>query len=437
MQPSHVFEEASLFRLILEKIDTLQTLSILSQTCKLANKLLNTKPCDEQWMHAAKKICGPAYWKDATLPGQPHTDDRRYTAMLRICPWLSVPREIRPKFMNRINATSDRIAQVYFIQQTRTILCAGLELGIRNTDIYDYGNSNEQFHSLLTNPRPFGKKFEIEIDTKQGTQAMSLEELTILEQVKCLPIPLAYTLHSELSRATMIHDGAVAVQLEGNGMVGTYVIRLLIFARYPTLRLIHYLHVPSDLLVENSYSFGLGEMWASGLKHTDDVCELYYLGPRRDKRIQPTKHFAVASSAFWAASSGNVIKAVHILRSKNLPLTFRCPLTGYNILQFATNANHLAAVRLLVCNYEMNPDASGTSNYRAINIAAFHGFHDIVEFLRNHGAKGSSWAKGEWMWPKEEEVNFLVSDDDDEDLSMLHELAAKDERRMMLKVTMV
>ena len=435
MQPSHVFEEASLFRLILEKIDTLQTLSILSQTCKLAHKLLNTKPCDEQWMHAAKKICGPAHWKDATLPGQPHADDRRYTAMLRICPWLSVPREIRPRFVNRINSTPDRIAQVYFIQQTRTTLCTGLELGIRNTDILDTDDSNERFHSLLTNPRPFGKKFEIEIDARQGTQVMSTEELMILEQVKRLPLPSVYTLHSDLSRATIIHDGAVAVQLEGNSDAGGYAIRLLIFARYPTLRLIHYLRVPCDLLVENSYSFGLGEMWASGPKSDDDVSELFYFGPRRDKRIQHTKHFAAASSAFWAAAAGNAVQAVHILRSKNLPLTSRCPLMDFNILQYATDANHLAAVRLLVCNYGMNPDATGKFSYRAINIAAFHGFHDIVEFLRNHGAKGSSWAKGGWQWPKAED--FLVPDNDDEDLSMLHELAAKDERRMMLKVTMV
>ena len=79
--------------------------------------------------------------------------------------------------------------------------------------------------------------------------------------------------------------------------------------------------------------------------------------------------------------------------------------------------------------------SSGTSNYRAINIAAFNDNHYIIDFLRNHGAKGSSWAKGEWQWPKAED--FLVPDNDDDDLSMLQELAKKDERRMLLKVTMV
>lgn len=291
---SPVFDNASILQLVLEKIDTLQTLCNIARTCRLGNKLLKTKPCDEQWMHAARKICGDEYWKDATLPGQPHANDKRYTAMLRICPWLSAPKEITPRFIHRINDSEDRVARVFYIQQNRTILCSGLELGIHNEQFGgDEGEiSEETYHAIITNPRPFGKQFEIEITSRPGTRDMSLEEMRLLEEIKLLSMPVEYTDGGELSRATIIHNGAVAVQLEGGDVKGSYFTRLLIFARKPALRVIHCIKKPYDVLVDNSFSFGLGEMWVSGTRHMDDVSGLFYFGPRNDKKTQKTEHFA-------------------------------------------------------------------------------------------------------------------------------------------------
>jgi hypothetical protein len=399
-----LLEHQFVLQLVLEQIDTLQTLCNLSKTCRATYKLLTTKPCDEQWMVAARKICGRAYWTDAFLSGQPHIDDKRYTAKLRICPWLTIPRKITPNLVGKLDKSEDRVGHVYFYRAPKKLLPAGLELKIRNAEYAMPASKDDTFHAILTNPRPFGLQFELQLNfTQEKPEDLEMfeHEKEILEQIQALPIPAAYTDGKTFTRVTRIHDGAVAAQFEGEGACDWYSAHLFIFATKPTLRLIHHIQNPADFLEDKAFFFGLGEMWVSGTECMDEISGIYYFGPRRDKRVKKTKHFATATQAFWAASTGNFDEAVAILRSKRLRLTTHCTITGYTILHYAVRGNNLPAVRSLVLNYKMSPDSDTYICHHPINVAARYGFEPIVDFLAAQGAKGSSWSKDEWKYPRE------------------------------------
>jgi hypothetical protein len=397
-----LLEHHSVLQLVLEKIDTLQALCNVSETCKTAYKMLTTKPCDGQWMVAAKKICGPAYWTDNFLPGQPNTDDKRYTAKLRVCPWLTVPLKITPKLVARLDDTEDRAGHVYFYRAKKQ----AMELKIRNGEYAMPESANDLFHSVLCNPRPFGLQFELEINHTHATAddlEMREHEKEVLEQLRALPIPAAYADNKTFTRVTRIHDGAVLAQFEGEGAYEWYGAHLFVFVTKPTLRLVHHIRNPADFLDDRSFSLGIGEMWVSGTECMDEFSGIYYYGPRRDKRILKAKHYTAATQAFWEACRGNADSAVAILRSKRLKLTAHCTITGYTILHYAVRGNNLDAVRRLVLHYKMNPESDTYACDQPINVAACFGFEDIVAFLASRGARGSSWSQGKWQYPREQD----------------------------------
>jgi hypothetical protein len=237
----------------------------------------------------------------------------------------------------------------------------------------------------------------------------------MLEKVKAIPIPKVFMRGMEFTRVTAIHDGAIAAHLEGGvdeeNITGT----LLIFATKPSLRLIHHAKIPDDIICDYAYTFGLGEMWISGIVCKDEVSNLYHLGSRRDKRTFKRQRLEVKSNAFFAASAGDVDRAVSILRTNRIPIGTSCSLSGFTILHYAVSANNLHAVRRLVLHYKMPVDTIGYFSFCPINVAVRFDFDDIVDFLASQGAEGSSWAPVKWMYPR-----------DKDDLKMLQQLAEKD-----------
>ena len=395
--------DASVLQLIIEKIDTLTALQMLCRVCKYTNSVLNTNPCDQQWMVIAKKTCGAQYWSDKTLPQQPHTDNQRYTAMLRLCPWLSVPAPIKLKMEEKFEEST--LAHTYFFNPSKNPVQIGKHLRIQKSD-YHGTDYLESYHAVLTNPRPFGRKFEIPVDHKFETINMRACEEEYLDSVRKMQIPSIFKEGREFTRVVMIHDGAIAAQLERplvNEQTHHPAAILLIFATKPELRFIRYVPKPVELIGSHSFCFGLGEMWVSGTEYMDEESKLLYFGPRRDKRVHINPLLSRAIPAFWAAAVGDIDAATEILTSFNLPLTAACPITGCTILHYAIRANNLHAVRRLVLEFQMLPNSPNCKTYPPINTAARFGFEDIVDFLAEQGATGNKWMSGGWEYPREKD----------------------------------
>ena len=78
------------FSIVCLHVRTVQQLAMLCQTSKAAREYLYSAAGGKHWIAAAYMVCGDEYWPPVQ-PNQPHADDGRYVAMLRMCPWLSVP----------------------------------------------------------------------------------------------------------------------------------------------------------------------------------------------------------------------------------------------------------------------------------------------------------------------------------------------------------
>ena len=78
------------FSIVCLHVRTVQQLAMLCQTSKAAREYLYSAAGGKHWIAAAYLVCGDEYWPPVR-PNQPHADDGRYVAMLRMCPWLSAP----------------------------------------------------------------------------------------------------------------------------------------------------------------------------------------------------------------------------------------------------------------------------------------------------------------------------------------------------------
>ena len=69
------------------------TLCDLGKLCRV-NKVFRhhiTHANDAHWMRIGKSICGAAYWNAGLFEYILGRVDGRYTTMLHVCPWMSLP----------------------------------------------------------------------------------------------------------------------------------------------------------------------------------------------------------------------------------------------------------------------------------------------------------------------------------------------------------
>ena len=400
----HIFAE------VFSHIYTLKVLQNLGNTCKTFNTALKSAACNDQWMAAAKMICGSRFWTTKPIPGQPHADDKRYTAQLRIAPWLSKPVKIELDFCRRSENAEAMQCHVYSFNALKTAADVGCKLKVWRTG-YGTAEGNEDFHTITTNPRPFGLKFVVEHPYIAEEILMSEEETDLLAQIKALNIPSASLEGRTFDRVTRIHDSAVAAQLNSSDPKQS--IKLLIFGTKP-LRLLCHIKKPFKILEDGAYNFGLGEMWTTGFEDAADESTLYYYGPRRDQATVQLRDHGRCATAFWAE---DVNSAVKILREHKQPLTTKCPISGHTLLHYAAAANNAEKVKRLVRHYKIPIDTLNAYGFAPINIAAFHGLHTMTHLLESLGAKGCSLSYGAWKWPREDDdlkmLQSLVTDDDD------------------------
>ena len=82
--------------LLLSNFKSPQWLARLSLVNKSFHSFLNSPASYPIWTIVTRAVCGEEYMNPLP-PGTPHADDERYMAKLRICPWLSVPRQMPPE----------------------------------------------------------------------------------------------------------------------------------------------------------------------------------------------------------------------------------------------------------------------------------------------------------------------------------------------------
>jgi hypothetical protein len=394
---------------------TVHDLATLCCSCKKFRDYLLSKAGAMHWYQAAKRVCGPDHWREDCLPGQPHANDLRYTAMLRLAPWLSVLTSIDvTKGMDRAKAmwnSSSEFDPDHLILRrppaTSTDPFVHVYVEGRSHDDDD-DDTNHRYYKLTMNPRPFGPSAKIftaspkylMTDTLRW-KAMTAQEMEVTAMASEFFKKYPCFLHKrEVVGTIKVHDNAYAIHLDR---------MILFFAIKPTFRFLAQLRFPIEIARNISITFGIGEFWVVGRypKYMYDW-SLLYVGPRHDKRTLKPNRGTMAIGAFFAAEAGDVKQAVAILRRHRCKLTTLCWWNQMSILHYAAQANHIDAVRTLVTKYKMPIDLHTDIEYTAINIAAEHGHTDMIAALEGLGAKGNFRIMGKARWPRDDHAVYFI-----------------------------
>ena len=388
---------------------TVQTLAKLCQTSSQCSKYLLSADGAIHWYNAAKRVCGPDYWRDATLPGQPHASDLRYNAMLRLCPWVSAPRRIDVEkqcdAVKRISGDEEcQIHHLVLRKRSKNAADPFVDVYMSATENYE----DERLVKVTMNPRPFGPK----PTTFTASSMFCTEETIRYPKMTDREREYAAMAHRFLSQypcflqsrpvthATMVHDGLVAVHV---------FYEIFFFATAPEFRFLRILSTPYEIQSHTAITFGVGEFWAIGCSpRMHEGFELFYYGPRRNKHTHATPLSIRTTPAFWAAEAGDVRAAVAIFKRHGRKLTKPCHPNVTTMLHYATQANQLHAVRELITRYRLPVDLHDNSSHTPINIAAKHGLQEMMNLLVELGAQGNYKISGKGRWPKEEHAVFFI-----------------------------
>ena len=274
---------------------TVLMLGNMASTCKTAREYLMSTAGGIHWYNAARRVCGEAFWREWSIPNQPHANNLRYNAMLRLCPWLSVPRTLD------VSKACETIKRRYMPESYTTIwtVAKRSRSSPKNPfmDIRIDATSTEEFeeariYKVCTNPRPFGPNQVSYINDNYREQdyravpTMSAREMGLLEDVRkfVADSPSTYGVDDQNGcvYATMVHDGAVAIHV---GLSDEAETEVMFFGTKP-LRFLCNLVRPERLHRVESITFGVGEMWAAGYNWKKERDDALYVGPRRDKRVE-------------------------------------------------------------------------------------------------------------------------------------------------------
>ena len=384
---------------------TVQSLAKMCQTSQQCSKYLMSAEGAIHWFNAAKRVCGSNHWCDTFLQNQPHANDLRYTAKLRLCPWLSVPRRIDVE--NQFDAVksisgNDECQVHHVIMKKKTDQFVHVYMAA--TEDYE----DERYFKVTMNPRPFGPSHSLFTVSPNFTDedkvrypGMTEEEREYMAKASTLLSQYPGFLQNRaVSHATMVHDGVVAIHV---------CYEVIFFATKPELRFLTILSTPHEILNHAAITFGIGEFWVIGsspLAH--EGFELFYYGPRRNKHTHGILRSIKTTPAYWAAEAGDVKTAVSIFRRHRRKLTGRCYSNFSTVMHYAAQANQLHAVRELVTKYKLPVDLHDNFFYTPINVAAKNSLQEMMDLLIELGAKGNYKITGKGRWPREEHAVFYI-----------------------------
>ena len=308
---------------------------MLCQTNKATRDYLLSMDGGVHWAAVARRICGEEYWPPVR-PNQPHGEDGRYVAMLRLCPWLSNPVILNVHELDELPEESR--------------FCFFNVIGLMKFDGDDELILDSPDTGLVFSipPRPYepGEQYRIDVESDDEARGFEVPDHEMTEEEKQYIVKAEaffktpYFSDCTAYAAQIVHDGVVAIKACSSGRK-----HILFFSTkdFKMLRAAcEHISANGD---EPSVVFRPGEMWFA----TAEECEssiILYFGPSMEKAMN-TSH-PKAESAFWELHNGDTRKAVNILQDLGLPLNITCKMFGMTLLHHAASLVNEEAVRVLV-----------------------------------------------------------------------------------------
>jgi len=300
--------------------DKVQQLGLLCQVNRTSRDYLLSPAGGKHWTAVAIKVCGKEHWPPVRA-NQPHRDDERYVAMLRLCPWLSVPRVIK--------IAHETISGSHFVAMHVDVDHLILDNPTTGVLVSVPARASEDIIPTL-----------IDLDSDEDFEIpeihMTSQERDLLGRVK-KTLTSSYFQNADPKQVHLVHNGVFMLTLAELG--GDY--EHVAFFSTGDMRLLRSINHQKST-GNPSVHFKAGEMWF--LPERDSA--FVYYGPAQDKAT--IKFRPVSDSAFWALYDGDVVKAVDILEQLGLPLNEKCAFKGYNLLHHAAERADVEAVKFLM-----------------------------------------------------------------------------------------